>query len=138
MTRVLICGTRNSGDYVEIAELIMGLPIGSVIIQGMCRGVDVRAKHLGLKHGFEVEDYPAKWSLHGRAAGPIRNKQMLDEGKPDIVYAFHPNISESKGTKDMVRQAKNRGIETIVVVPNIQKRESKLGEVVKEKIYFKR
>ena len=82
------------------------------------------AKYLGSKHGFEVEDYPANWNLHGRAAGPIRNKQMLDEGKPDIVYAFHPNISESKGTKDMVRQAKNRGIETIVIVPNLQKKES--------------
>lgn len=119
MTRVLICGTRNSGDYVEIAELIMGLPMGSVIIQGMCRGVDAMAKYLGEKYGFEVEGYHANWGKYGNAAGPIRNTQMLDEGKPDIVYAFHPNIVESKGTKNMVKQAKGRGIETIVVVPNV-------------------
>jgi len=126
MTRVLICGTRNSGDYVELAEVIMNLPFGSVIIQGMCRGVDVMAKYLGEKYGFDVEDYPADWGKHGRAAGPIRNKQMLDDGKPDIVYAFHPNIAESKGTKNMVNQAKKRGIETIVIVPKTTQKETKL------------
>ena len=113
-------------NYVELAEFIKGLPTGSVIIQGMCRGVDLMARHLGVKYGFEVEDYPADWDKYGRAAGPIRNKQMLDEGKPDLVYAVHPNISESKGTKNMVNQANKRGIETIVVVPGstiIQKRE---------------
>ena len=128
MTRVLICGTRKIVNYVELAEFIKGLPTGSVIIQGMCRGVDLMARHLGVKYGFEVEDYPADWDKYGRAAGPIRNKQMLDEGKPDLVYAVHPNISESKGTKNMVNQANKRGIETIVVVPGstiILKRESK-------------
>jgi len=34
---------------------------------------------------------------------------MLDE-KPDLVIAFHPNLAESKGTKDCVNEAKRRGI----------------------------
>ena len=115
MTRVLICGDRDWRDYIAIANLIMGFPKGTVIIQGMCRGADFMARHAGIKYGFEVEDYPADWDKYGRAAGPIRNKRMLDEGKPDIVYAFHTNISESKGTKDMIRKAEQRGIEVILV-----------------------
>ena len=116
MTRVLICGDRNGGFDEPIAKLIMDelLP-GDVIIQGMCQGVDRTARYLGLKYGFEVEDYPADWDKYGKAAGPIRNKQMLDEGQPDKVYAFHPDITKSKGTKNMVEQASKRGIEVIVV-----------------------
>ena len=29
--------------------------------------------------------YPADWDKFGRAAGPIRNQQMLDEGKPNMI-----------------------------------------------------
>jgi len=35
---------------------------------------------------------------------------MLDEGKPTYVLAFHDNLAESKGTKDMVTRAKKAGI----------------------------
>lgn len=46
---------------------------------------------------------------------PIRNKQMLDEGKPDLVLAFHTDIENSKGTKNMIYQAKKRGIKVILI-----------------------
>ncbi len=38
--------------------------------------------------GIPVMTFPADREKHGRAAGPIRNKQMLEEGKPDLVAAF--------------------------------------------------
>lgn len=50
-------------------------------------------------------EFPALWDKHGRAAGPIRNTQMLDEGRPDLVLAFHRDLSESKGTRNMVEQS---------------------------------
>lgn len=31
---------------------------------------------------------------------------MLDEGKPDFVVAFHNDITNSKGTLDMITRAK--------------------------------
>ena len=114
MSRVLICGDRNWKDYESIDNFVKKLPKGTVIIQGMCRGADLMARRAGIKYGFTVEDYSADWSKYGDAAGPIRNKQMLDEGKPDRVYAFHSNISESKGTKNMINQAKKRSIEVII------------------------
>ena len=113
--RVLICGDRNWKDCGIIEGLVKNLPEGSVVIQGMCRGADMIARNAAIKHGVSYEDYPADWDKYGKAAGPIRNKQMLDEGKPDSVYAFHPDLSKSKGTKNMIEQARKRGIEVIVV-----------------------
>ena len=48
----------------------------------------------------------AKWALIGRGAGPLRNQQMLREGKPDLVLAF----PGGKGTAHMVRIARKAGV----------------------------
>lgn len=45
-----------------------------------------------------------------RQAGPIRNEQMLQEGQPDKVLAFHENLAQSRGTADMVRRAAKAGV----------------------------
>ena len=50
-----------------------------------------------------------------KSAGTDRNTQMLVEGEPSLVVAFHSNIAKSKGTKNMIKQAKDAGIETILV-----------------------
>jgi len=55
--------------------------------------------------------HPAQWDRDGRAAGPIRNRQMLIEHPEiELVLGFHDNIRQSKGTKDMLTVASNRGI----------------------------
>lgn len=48
--------------------------------------------------------------MRATRAGPIRNKQMLLEERPDKVVAFHNDLSKSRGTADMLRQAEKRGI----------------------------
>jgi hypothetical protein len=40
---------------------------------------------------------------------------MLVVHKPDWVIAFHGDISQSKGTADMVRRAKKTGVKVTVV-----------------------
>jgi len=60
--------------------------------------------------GIDVKEYQAEWAKYGIAAGPIRNKKMLVEGKPDIVLAFHNNITMSKGTKNMIKVANAMGV----------------------------
>ena len=56
--------------------------------------------------GIPVKTFEADWDRHGKAAGPIRNKQMLDEGKPDLVVAFEGG----KGTANMIAQAEAAGV----------------------------
>ena len=77
-----------------------------VIIHGGCRGADLLAADVAKELSIPTEEYPADWNTHGRSAGPKRNQQMLDKGKPTFVLAFHDDIDESKGTKDMVLRAK--------------------------------
>lgn len=63
------------------------------------------------RRGIASTAYEADWAHEGRAAGPIRNMRMLDEGIPDLVVAF----PGGRGTANMVRQAKERGFEVLEV-----------------------
>ena len=108
--KVLICGDRQWADPDLILEQVRTLdPLVDVIIHGACRGADTFGGQAGLALGITVRSFPAKWDEHGRAAGMIRNQQMLDQG-PDEVWAFHDALASSKGTKDMVARAQRAGV----------------------------
>ena len=107
--RVLVCGDRDWSSWRIIAETI-GMIEPDVIIQGEAKGADIISATLGESAGIPVERYPANWGKYGRAAGPIRNKQMLEEGKPDLVVAFHNDIANSRGTGNMLTLAEDAGI----------------------------
>lgn len=111
--RHLICGDRGWVEAWPIMKYLVGLPLDSVIIHGAARGADSIAGTLALALGMEVLEYPAQWEVLGKAAGPIRNRQMLTEGKPDVVVFFHKDITSSKGTKDMVKAATKAGIPVV-------------------------
>lgn len=118
--RVLVCGDRNWSNYEFMRKALAKFEnekgMITVLIEGCARGADSMAGHLWAKeidtpeHPIYVEHYPAQWDLHGKAAGPIRNQQMLTEGRPEVVIAFHEDIASSKGTADMVRRARKAGI----------------------------
>jgi hypothetical protein len=77
----------------------------SVVIEGEAKGADEMARDVANALHIPVEAYPAEWETYGRAAGPIRNQQMLDNGAPDLVVYFAVNLETSVGTRDMVRRA---------------------------------
>lgn len=83
------------------------------IIEGEARGADTLARKYAERHKIHVLPFPAQWDLHGKAAGPIRNTEMLRVGKPDLVIAFM--AKDSRGTKNMVSQAEKAGIPVYVV-----------------------
>lgn len=114
MNKVLICGDRNWKNYWCIYDVISKLDKNSIIIHGNARGADIMAGTIASKLGFKVTAFAAEWKKYGKAAGPIRNKQMLDEN-PDLVIAFHDDIENSKGTKNCKEEAEKRGIEVILI-----------------------
>jgi hypothetical protein len=122
MKNVLVCGSRTWGDCWPIQVLLAGLKDDIArngeaicILHGDARGADAEADVWARYNGFRVIRYPAKWDEHGKAAGPIRNQEMLDHGFPEHVIAFCDDLENSKGTADMVRRAKKAGIPTYVV-----------------------
>lgn len=112
---MLICGDRRWTDREQIKRYLSTLPKDTTIIEGECEGADIISREEAMTLGLKVERYPANWKLHGKAAGPIRNKRMLDDGKPNLVVAFHNDIEHSKGTKNMLKQAKQHGVSTMLL-----------------------
>ena len=113
--RVLVCGDRNWGDGTVVMKRLRELPRGVEIITGGARGADFWAEETTHRFtGFKLNVIRAEWTKFGKAAGPIRNRKMLDM-EPDLVIAFHNDLENSKGTKDTVDEAKKRGIPVEVI-----------------------
>ena len=121
---ILICGSRDWNHFNTIKKYLEELkhtyihqneitPI--TYIHGGCKGADSITGHLATQLGLQVRVFKADWSKYGKAAGPIRNQQMLDEGKPNLVVAFHNALESSKDTLDMVSRARNAGITTHII-----------------------
>lgn len=106
---VVATGDRNWANRESVLKRFKLFPPSTVVIHGAYRGLDTIADEVAKSLGFKTDPHPANWTLHGRAAGPIRNREMLDL-KPKLVVAFHPSLETSSGTKDCVREAMRRGI----------------------------
>jgi hypothetical protein len=92
--RVLVCGGR---DFDDVGLMISALDrlhtekSFTVVIHGNARGADRMADTWARSRGVPREPYElpqGEWDELGKKAGPLRNKRMLDDGKPDLVVAF--------------------------------------------------
>lgn len=114
--KVLVCGGRDYRDTKTfdraMCEIDNHVSIGE-IIHGGANGADTMAGCWGEKYNIPVTVFKADWSRHGRRAGPLRNEQMLAEGKPDYVVAF----PGGRGTAHMVRIAKEAGLKVFEIPP---------------------
>lgn len=125
--KVLACGDRHWSNrqlvFVTLSRIYEQWELtkepGEVftLIEGQARGADKIAgewAEMMKQRGVVHDPHPADWAKYGRAAGPIRNREMADEN-PDLVVAFHNAITESRGTKDMVAVAEERNVRTWLV-----------------------
>jgi hypothetical protein len=123
--RVLACGSRTFRDSLIVLSVLNGLQLVesenekgiTALIEGGAKGADALAAFWA-HAATDVEhlSFPADWYQHGKSAGYIRNQQMLDEGKPDMVVAFVDKpLADSKGTANMVLIARRASIPTYVI-----------------------
>lgn len=126
-TRVLICGGRDYNNKEYFTKTLhriceergwnhepdqYGNTLPNIhIIHGGAKGADSLADDFAVVNWTGLTVFPAEWDKYGQAAGAIRNKQMLVEGKPDIVIAF----PGGRGTAHMCQIAKRAGIKVIKV-----------------------
>lgn len=113
--RALVYGSRTWIDRAAIQEFVDSLPDGSVVIHGGADGADSLAGMAAAKRGLQVEVYRAKWFEYGKAAGPIRNQQMIDDGKPTVARGYRRGF-HSPGTDDMTRRLERADIPHEVVM----------------------
>lgn len=115
--RVLVCGGRdfNDRDFIwnTLCQVDARLGRISCIIHGAATGADSEGMIWAQGSDRLHAPFVADWRTHGKAAGPMRNQRMLDEGKPDLVVAF----PGGRGTADMVRRARAAGVRVLVKHP---------------------
>lgn len=105
----MVTGSRWWGDAEIIKEALQEFRPRLVLV-GDAPGADTICAALCRQMTISYKVFPAEWNRYNKAAGPIRNQDMIDH-EPDVVLAFmHP---ESKGTRDAVRRATARGIPVI-------------------------
>lgn len=108
--RIVIGGSRNYNNYEYFAEtldhLLCDVAKNEItILSGHCKGVDLMAECYAKERGISLELYPADWDAYGRAAGPMRNKIMVENC--DLVIAFWDG--SSKGTRSLIDYARKQG-----------------------------
>lgn len=112
--RVLACGSRDYTDRDKIFAVLDTLG-PTILIEGRARGTDMIAgswADLNLPPKSHLK-FPADWNRYRRGAGPIRNRQMLEEGKPNLVVAF--GGLNGTGTNHMVLIVKKAGIPVLEI-----------------------
>jgi hypothetical protein len=121
--RILVTGSRGWKDAIKIlatlTEFDKMLNHGPgcdcptpELIHGGARGADEIAGRAASRLKWKVRVVRADWDKHGKAAGAIRNNEMLDM-KPDAVIAFWDG--KSSGTKQCFEEAQKRGIPVTLV-----------------------
>lgn len=126
--RVLVCGSRdwNDTDTInrELNRLIVEAGVRQhqvLVITGSTweddNGADSIVESLcRTELGLACAIFRAPWDFarkvlnEKRRAGPMRNAWMLKWGQPNYVLAFHPFLPNSRGTKNMCKQAREAGI----------------------------
>lgn len=119
MTRALVCGGRDYNDVASVEAVLGGFfasPEGLTINELGCgydprsdkfQGADQLAYEWAKRHVVPGRCYPAHWERDGKAAGPLRNRRMLEGFKPDVVIAF----PGGPGTADMVSISREAGLD---------------------------
>ncbi|HVG50925.1 MAG TPA: DUF2493 domain-containing protein [Xanthobacteraceae bacterium] len=121
--KVLVCGGRDFADADTLDAWLDHIhetrgPI-TMIIEGDARGADRLARKYAKRRRIPCVTFKPDWASYNDAAGPIRNRQMLIEGRPDLVVAFPGGA----GTANMIKQA--TGVVNVIIASkaNIPHRE---------------
>lgn len=123
--RIIVAGTRTFSDYELlknklddfVSKLKQKYPDKQVvIITGSAKGADQLGNLYARNHHIPLKEFPADWNTYGRAAGPIRNQQMLDYALYEIPALIVFWDGESRGTKNMMNIAKRHNVQTEIVL----------------------
>lgn len=110
--KILVCGGRDYNVWEWMREYLDRLVGVTHCITGGATGADAHAEFWAWEKGIQIVVCPANWNVHGKAAGYIRNKRMI-ELRPDLVIAF----PGGKGTANMIQLAKDSGIRCDIAPP---------------------
>lgn len=102
--KTIIAGGRDYSFTTTDFDRLDAIPGISVIVSGGAKGADSEGERYARAKGLPVLVIEADWDTHGRAAGPIRNREMA---KAANAVAIFPG---GRGTGSMFSEAKKAGL----------------------------
>lgn len=111
---VAVVGGRTFNDYEKLEIILDVLMDGlgfTTIVSGGATGADSLGERYAAEHNLETIIHLPNWKLHNKAAGMIRNKDIITDA--DIVVACWDK--ESRGTKNSINLAKEQNKTTILI-----------------------
>jgi len=118
--KLIVAGGRDFTDYKTLSKKLEairtvilqdGLADDLEVVSGGARGADSLGERWARENHVSLKIFPADWDRHGKAAGPIRNKEMGDYA--DGLLAFWDG--NSRGTQHMINYSKEKQLDVIVV-----------------------
>ena len=116
---LIVTGSRDWTDckllFATLDNLTSKLDRKRLMVHvGDARGVDSLVRQWCFERRIAMKVFHADWDTHRKAAGFIRNREMIEAAGPKAVcVAFHKN--NSPGTADCIRQAKKAGLQIRIV-----------------------
>jgi predicted Rossmann-fold nucleotide-binding protein len=104
-----------------------------LLLHGGARGADAAIARAAHQLGWSALVMPAEWRRHGRAAGPIRNRELLELAVARAEAHTSPGVSTSvlvvafpggSGTASLVREARRMASRSPVPIAVVKVRPS--------------
>lgn len=112
---VIIAGSRKFNNYELLTEVCDHILENKVrdgykitIISGHADGADSLGEKYASQRGYDLKIFPAEWEKYGKSAGFKRNEKMAKIG--NALIAFFADGAESRGTKNMVKIAREKNL----------------------------
>lgn len=112
--KVIIAGPRDySPPFSRVVQAVKesGFEITEVV-SGGAKGVDSRAEVWAGASSIPCRRFLPDWGAHGKAGGPIRNREMA--AYADALVVMKRKGQNSPGTSSMIREAEKAGMPVYV------------------------
>lgn len=100
-----IVGSRNMSNQTvfntAITEWIKTHGMPDQVVSGGARGADAMGAAWARKHGIPFVCFSPDWSKYGKAAGVIRNQDIVNECTHVLAFP----APQGKGTQDAIKRA---------------------------------
>lgn len=96
-----VVGSRDIVDKKLVENILSTYSDITTVVSGGARGIDTWAENWAVANGLDVVVFEPDWKKHGKAAGFIRNSEIIEAA--DVVVAIWDG--ESRGTLDSITKA---------------------------------
>lgn len=118
--KLAICGSRelDLANY-HLHDLIFNyITNGEIeVVSGGAKGIDSLARGYAVNKGYKYTEFPADWVEHGKAAGPIRNRQIAQYADQLLVIRHEDSVG-SKNVASEFRKLNKPVVELVLPKPH--------------------